>query len=939
MTQTFSTASLLHGGDYNPEQWLNQPEILEKDMEYFKKAKINTVTLGIFSWAVLEPEEDRYEFEWLKTIINRLYENGISTILATPSGARPKWLADKYPEVLRVDEKRRRALFGGRHNHCFTSPVYREKVKAVNTELARRFGSHPGVILWHISNEYSGECHCPLCQKQFRLWLKKKYQTISHLNDCWCTTFWSHKYTSFDQIESPSSLGEHELHALVLDWKRFVTDRTLDFMRFEIDTLCKAGSQKPVTTNFMYDFMGLNYYKFKQDLAVVSWDNYPAWHKKPEIETALDCGFQHDLMRSIQGRPFLLMESCPSATNWQPVSKLKKPGMLALSSLQAIAHGSDSVLYFQLRQSRGASEKFHGAVIDHYGGEDTRVFQEVSALGRTLSQLQELAGAALPKEAALLCDTESRWAMDAAQGPRNQKLPYKEVVQGFYNAVRSFGIHTDIIDMETSLDGYKLVIAPMQYLFRCGIWDKLEEFVKKGGVLIMTFWSGIVDEYDRCFLGSTPNGLDHVLGLRFAEIDGLYDHEKNHLIPAGQSVPDTAPHFTRSYSCHSLCELIRLSDAKPLMVYGDDFYAGWPAVTWKSYGLGEAYYVSTATEPDFYKDLITGIVPRLFPNRPVAFVPHGIEVTLRENAKGQYLFLQNFNRTETAIEIDWPFDVCLCGQLGEENGVKIIKPFDTVVLKKEKRPPTIDLFLFMGQSNMAGRGIVNELWPQPAPDLICGAGYEYRAVSSPFSLFPLTEPFGQKEDRENGIDDHNMKTGSMVAAFVNAYFEKTQTPIVGISASKGGSSILEWQPDTLYLEDAKKRLGEAKAFLSSHGYKIRHIFMAWCQGETDGDHQMSGKDYQTYFSHMWKEMKSEGAEHCFLVAIGQYNGSAAIDYQEIRAAQKELPDLHPDVTLVSESFVAMKERGLMKDEFHYFQQAYNEVGKEAGKRAAESAVC
>ena len=151
MTQTFSTASLLHGGDYNPEQWLNQPEILEKDMEYFKKAKINTVTLGIFSWAVLEPEEDRYEFEWLKTIINRLYENGISTILATPSGARPKWLADKYPEVLRVDEKRRRALFGGRHNHCFTSPVYREKVKAVNTELARRFGSHPGVILWHIS--------------------------------------------------------------------------------------------------------------------------------------------------------------------------------------------------------------------------------------------------------------------------------------------------------------------------------------------------------------------------------------------------------------------------------------------------------------------------------------------------------------------------------------------------------------------------------------------------------------------------------------------------------------------------------------------------------------------------------------------------------------------------------------------------------------------
>ena len=187
-------------------------------------------------------------------------------------------------------------------------------------------------------------------------------------------------------------------------------------------------------------------------------------------------------MRSIQGRPFLLMESCPSAANWPPVSKLKKPGMLALSSLQAVAHGSDSVLYFQLRQSRGASEKFHGAVIDHYGGEDTRVFQEVCALGRTLTMLQETAGSSLKKEAALICDIESRWAMEAAQGPRNEKLPYKEVVQGFYNAVRSFGIHTDIIDMEASLDGYRLLIAPMQYLFRCRIQDRLAEFVKQGEI-------------------------------------------------------------------------------------------------------------------------------------------------------------------------------------------------------------------------------------------------------------------------------------------------------------------------------------------------------------------------------------------------------------------------------------------------------------------------
>ena len=112
---------MLHGGDYNPEQWLHSPEILEKDIEYFKKAKINEVSLGIFSWAVLEPVEGEFHFEWMEKIIDRLYENGISTILATPTGARPRWMAQKYPEVLRVDASRHRNLYGERHNHCYTS--------------------------------------------------------------------------------------------------------------------------------------------------------------------------------------------------------------------------------------------------------------------------------------------------------------------------------------------------------------------------------------------------------------------------------------------------------------------------------------------------------------------------------------------------------------------------------------------------------------------------------------------------------------------------------------------------------------------------------------------------------------------------------------------------------------------------------------------------
>lgn len=674
MNQVFSTDRLLHGGDYNPEQWLDRLEILKQDVEYFKKAGINTVSLGMFSWTSLEPEEGNYQLQWLEDVVDRLYKNGISTILATPSGARPKWLADKYPEVLRVDGQRRRALFGGRHNHCYTSLVYRQKVRQINTQLARHLGNHPGVILWHISNEYGGECHCPLCQEKFRQWLEEAYGTIDRLNDCWYTTFWSHTYQSFDQVESPSPIGEMDLHGLNLDWKRFVTDRTVDFLRFEIETIREAGNEKPVTTNFMYDYLGLNYRKFKDDLDVVCWDNYPTWHKKAEFYTALDCGFQHDFMRSVKHRPFLLMESSPAATNWQPVSKARRPGMTALSSLQAVAHGSDSVLYFQLRQSRGASEKFHGAVIDHYGGEDTRVFREISDLGRTLETLKEVAGASMRKQAAILSDTESRWAMEDAKGPRNEKLPYKDVILGFYGAVRSFGVQTDVIDMEDSLDGYKLVIAPMLYLFRSNIQKKLSDFVYQGGTLIMTFWSGVVDEYDRCFLGPTPGGLTDVLGLRFEEIDGLYDGESNSLVSVEGK---------HTYSCHSLCELVRLTTARPLMVYGEDFYTGEPAVTCNVYGLGKAYYLCTAPEYGFYKELMERIIPDLFPERPVESVPEGLEVTVREKKDASYLFLQNFNREPVEVKVAEGFNDCLCGGFSpEESGRGTVKSFDTVVLKR-----------------------------------------------------------------------------------------------------------------------------------------------------------------------------------------------------------------------------------------------------------------
>ena len=671
----FRTDKLLHGGDYNPEQWLKRPDILEKDIDMLEESGCNVVSLGIFSWSTLEPEEGVFHFGWLQEIIDKLYKRGISTILATPSGARPKWMADKYPEVLRVDETRHRALFGFRHNHCYTSPVYREKVHIINKKLAQEVATHPGVILWHISNEYGGECHCPLCQKAFRNWLKEKYQTIENLNDKWCTTFWSHTYNSFDQIESPSKIGETQLHALNLDWKRFVTHQTADFIHHEIAALREGGSTLPTTANLMHYFGGLDYFKIAKEIDVVSWDTYPTWHKEAVIDTAYDNGMCHDLMRSLKGKPFFQMESCPTSTNWQSVSKLKKPGMLFAQSMQAIAHGGEGALYFQIRQSRGASEKFHGAVIDHYGGNDTRVFREVTEVGEALEKLQEVTGSVTCAKAAVLYDRENDWALKDAQGPRNEDMHYQECVLKQYRALRAEGLDVDVISMEHALSDYKILAVPMAYLFSEKYEERLREYVAQGGTLVLTYWSGLVDETDKCFLGGTPYGLMDVTGVRSTEIDALFDWESNHGIPEhGNRLG-----LQKVYECKNLCELSEVSDAEVLMRYADDFYAGSPLVTHKAYGEGHAYYVGADMEQAFYDDLFKGVAEEAGVKSLAEAVPEGVSVNVRQSENAEYLFIQNFSRKEVVVPVTGEYQEIY------GTGSEVLAPLQTRVLKFERK--------------------------------------------------------------------------------------------------------------------------------------------------------------------------------------------------------------------------------------------------------------
>lgn len=626
---------ILHGGDYNPEQWLQYPEILEEDLALMKKANVNCVSLGIFSWASLEPEEGRYDFSWLESMIGRLYENGIHVILATPSGAMPHWLTARYPEVMQTAADGRRNLPGRRHNFCYTSPVMRDKVRRIDEKLSEKFGKNEAVILWHISNEFGGNwsdgaCHCELCQQAFRRWLKEKYGTLDKLNHAWWNTFWSHTYTDWEQIHSPVPNGESFSHGLNLDWRRFVTAQMEDFCREEIRSV-HSHSDLPVTTNFMDFFKNLNYQKLHRELDIVSWDNYPLWHiQKDEVPVAVRAAANHSMMRSLKKQPFLMMESSPSCVNWSEKSPLKRPGMHALSSLQAVAHGSDSVQYFQWRKSRGAYEKFHGAVIDHKGGGNTRVFREVSELGERLGSIEDfIRGSVNRPKAAILFDWENWWALEDAAAPWKTFDYIKEILK-HYQVFWENGIEADFISMDDSLEDYALVCAPINYLYKKGYADKVRQYVKNGGLYITTYCSGIVDDTDLCFIGQHP--LEDVLGLSPEETDAPGEGFENSFVYDG-----------KTYVTGAVCDVCRLlSSTKVLSSYQGDYYAGYPVVTENAYGKGFGYYLAAETGLDFLRAFYKNMFEKAGIANPLGVsLPYGVTVTKREGRKS-VVFVMNF---------------------------------------------------------------------------------------------------------------------------------------------------------------------------------------------------------------------------------------------------------------------------------------------------------
>ncbi|GAC1433769.1 MAG: beta-galactosidase [Chloroflexota bacterium] len=645
------------GGDYNPEQWTpafgaEGETVWQDDMRLMRQAHVNVATVGVFSWVSLQPDEHTFTFAWLDRVMDLLAENGLFACLATATAAQPAWLSAAYPDVLPVDSSGLRRGHGQRQNYCPTSPDFRRLSQGLARRLAERYRDHPALLLWHVSNEYGPECYCERCARRFQEWLRARYGSLDRLNRHWSAAFWSHTYTAWSEIMPPTRLAERSIQGQILDYQRFISAMNLECYQGEAAVLREVTPGVPITTNLMGTFKPLDYFTWAPHLDVVSWDSYPQHTDHPSV-----VAFRHDLMRGLKGgQPWLLLEQTPSQVQWAPHNPLKRPGVMRLLSYQAVAHGADAVMYFQWRQSRGSAEKYHGAIVSHAGTAQTRVFADVAALGAELKALGPgILGTRLPARVALVFSWPNWWNVEFLPGP-SSSLRYVDEVQRYYSALWARNVAVDLVPPDRDLSGYDVVIAPVLNMISAEQGAAIERFVEQGGTFLTTFFSGVVDESDRAWLGGYPGPLRKALGIWVEEYDPLAPEMGNTVVlPAGGALPAaTSP-------CDLWCDLITLEGATALAPFGQDFYAGRPAITENRLGRGRALYVATRPAPALLDALIGYLLDGHGITAPLP-APRGVEVTRREGGGRAYTFVLNHAGEPAHLTLPAPMTDLLTGR-------------------------------------------------------------------------------------------------------------------------------------------------------------------------------------------------------------------------------------------------------------------------------------
>ncbi|MBG7696916.1 beta-galactosidase [Streptomyces sp. MC1] len=642
---------LAFGGDYNPEQW---PEsVWQEDVRLMREAGVTMVSVGIFSWALLEPAPREYDFGWLDRVIGLLHENGIRVDLGTPTVVPPAWFYRAHPEALPVTAEGVRYEFGSRGAICHSNADYRAAAANITTRLAERYGDHPALALWHVHNEYGvpvSACYCESCADRFRRWLADTYGSVEAVNEAWGTAFWGQRYTDLAQINPPRATPTVGNPGQALDYKRFADATIRENFRAERDILHRLSPGVPVTTNFMTALSqcdSMDYWAWGREVDLVTNDHYLITDGR---RTHVNLAMAADLTRSVAGgAPWLLLEHSTSGVNWQPRNPAKAPGQMARNSLAHVARGSEGAMFFQWRQSRRGAEKFHSAMLPH-GGTGTRVWREVVELGASVGALDEIRGTRTEADAAMLWDWQSWWAQNLAWRPSEDHDP-RERADSFYEALYDRHLTVDFAHPEADLSRYPLVVVPALYLMTEAAGNNVREYVENGGTLVVSYFSGIVDEYDAVHEGAYPGALRDVLGLTVEEFSPLLKDERVRLTgPDGSEL--TGDVWT---------EFVVPRGAETVWTYADGLTAGRPAVTRHRLGRGTAWYVSTRLDAQGLDALVgwaaddAGLAPR-------ADLPRDVEVVRRHGDSGTYLFVINHTAGDTKVPLDAPGTELLTGE-------------------------------------------------------------------------------------------------------------------------------------------------------------------------------------------------------------------------------------------------------------------------------------
>lgn len=623
---------MLYGADYNPDQW--PEEVWDEDVRLMQEAGVNIVSLGIFAWSRIQPAEDVWDFEWLDTVMGKLHAGGIQVNLATATASPPPWVSARYPETLPADEAGASYWPGSRQHFAPSSPTYRRLAGDLVRRLAERYAQHPAVVMWHVGNEFG--CHLPMdfsdaARDAYRVWLRDRYTTIDALNDAWGTSFWSQRYGSFDEIFPPRLAPYSHNPSSMLDYRRFTSDMLLECYLMERSILHDAGATQPITTNFMGPFKPADYRRWAPFMDVIADDCYPDPANPNRVR---DAAFQRDLVRSLKpGVPWLLWEQATDAVNWRPANAGKRPGALMAETAQSIARGADGIMFFQWRQSRAGSEKFHSAMLPHAGTE-TRVWNAVTDLGARLAALPQLPAPGRDAQVALVFDWESWWAVEERDHPT--EVDYLALVLEWYGAFHARNIQVDIVGPEEVEAGYDLVVAPLLYLLRDEGAAALERFVAAGGTLLTGPFTDIVDQHDQFRGGGFLTQLGRVLGVRFEDFGALGGAGTGGTgVGAQQSrgpgaVGTVAFRFGDAvHRGRLVAERVHAAGAEIVAEFGEGLTAGSPALTRHRHGAGEAWYVATQPVAEGLDAVVAAVVATSGVGPVVADLPTGVEAARR----------------------------------------------------------------------------------------------------------------------------------------------------------------------------------------------------------------------------------------------------------------------------------------------------------------------